>query len=43
MNPDRLAQARSFSCETIDLRQDATVPDMLEEILGIPEVDAGVD
>jgi glutathione-independent formaldehyde dehydrogenase len=43
MNPDRLAQARSFGCETIDLRQDATVPDMLEEILGIPEVDAGVD
>jgi glutathione-independent formaldehyde dehydrogenase len=43
MNPERLQQARSFGCETIDLRQDATVPEMLEQILGVPEVDAGVD
>jgi glutathione-independent formaldehyde dehydrogenase len=43
MNPDRLEQARSFGCETIDLRQDASVADMLADILGIPEVDAGID
>jgi len=43
MNPDRLAQARSFGCETIDLRQDAVLPDMIEQILKVPEVDAAVD
>ncbi|WP_434361545.1 formaldehyde dehydrogenase, glutathione-independent [Parasalinivibrio latis] len=43
MNPDRLAQARSFGCETIDLRQEATVPEMIEQILGVPEVDCAVD
>ncbi len=43
MIPERLEQARSFGCETIDLRQDATVPDMIEQILGEPEVDAAVD
>ncbi len=43
MNPDRLAQARSFGCETIDLRQDAVLPDMIKQILKVPEVDAAVD
>ena len=43
MNPDRLAQARCFGCETIDLRQDAALPDMIEQILTVPEVDAAVD
>ncbi len=43
LNPDRLKQARSFGCETVDLRQDATLPDQIEQILGIPEVDAAVD
>ncbi len=43
MNPHRLEQARSFGCETLDLREDGTVPEMLEQILGVPEVDAGVD
>jgi len=43
MIPERLAQARSFGCETIDLRQDAELPDLLEQILGVPEVDAAVD
>ena len=41
--PERLAQARSFGCETIDLRIDATLPDMIAQILGEPEVDAAVD
>ncbi|MCW5982422.1 MAG: formaldehyde dehydrogenase, glutathione-independent [Bryobacteraceae bacterium] len=41
--PERLAQARSFGCETIDLRQDAALADQLEQIVGVPEVDAAVD
>ena len=43
MNKERLAQARCFGCETIDLRQDAALPDMIEQILTVPEVDAAVD
>jgi len=41
--PDRLKQAQSFGCETVDLRQDAELPDQIEQILGVPEVDAAVD
>ncbi|MHB8333123.1 MAG: formaldehyde dehydrogenase, glutathione-independent [Candidatus Dormibacteria bacterium] len=43
MNPDRLAQARSFGCETVDLSTGASLADMIAEILGEPEVDAAVD
>lgn len=43
MNPDRLAQARSFGCETIDLTKGATLAEQIEQILGEPEVDAAVD
>jgi glutathione-independent formaldehyde dehydrogenase len=43
MIPERLAQAKSFGCETIDLRQDASLPEQLESILGVPEVDSAVD
>jgi glutathione-independent formaldehyde dehydrogenase len=43
MNADRLAQARSFGCETVDLTRDADLPDLIEQILGEPEVDAAVD
>ena len=43
MNSDRLAQARSFGCETIDLTKDASLPDQIEQILGEPVVDAAVD
>lgn len=43
MNKERLAQARSFGCETVDLTQDASPPEVLEQILGEPEVDAAVD
>ncbi|MBB5640769.1 formaldehyde dehydrogenase, glutathione-independent [Cryobacterium roopkundense] len=42
MNPERLAQARSFGCETIDLTQ-GEPGEQIEQILGVPEVDAGVD
>ena len=43
MIPERLAQARSFGCETIDVSK---VPDLgaaIEQILGEPVVDSAVD
>jgi len=43
MNAERLAQARTFGCETVDLTQDAGLPDLIEQILGEPVVDAAVD
>jgi len=43
MIPERLAQARSFGCETLDLKEEATLPEQIEAILGVPEVDAAVD
>lgn len=43
MIPDRLKQAKSFGCEVIDLRQKASLADQIAQILGVPEVDSGVD
>ncbi|MGO1395548.1 MAG: formaldehyde dehydrogenase, glutathione-independent [Halomonas sp.] len=43
MIEERLAQARSFGCETIDLTQDGDMADKIEVILGEREVDAFVD
>ena len=43
MNADRLAQARSFGCETVDLSQHDNLGEQIEQILGEPEVDAAVD
>jgi len=43
MNTRRLAQAESFGCETIDLTQDASLGDQVEQIVGEPMVDAAVD
>jgi len=43
MNARRLQQARSFGCETIDLSQHDNVSEQIEQILGVPEVDAAVD
>ncbi|TCK02640.1 formaldehyde dehydrogenase, glutathione-independent [Marinobacterium mangrovicola] len=43
MNVDRLKQAESFGCETIDLTEDGDMADKLEAILGEREVDAFVD
>ena len=42
MNSDRLAQARSFGCETVDLTKGGPV-EQIEQILGVPEVDCAVD
>ncbi|MGQ7245922.1 formaldehyde dehydrogenase, glutathione-independent [Halomonas sp. V046] len=39
----RLEQAASFGCETVDLRQDTPMADMLEAITGDREVDCAVD
>src|SRR5689334_8472678 len=41
--PERLKQAKSFGCETIDLRKDATLAQQIEQIVGVPEVDCSVD
>jgi len=43
MIPERLAQAKSFGCEIIDLRKDATLADQIAQIVGEPVVDAAVD
>ena len=43
MIPERLAQARSFGCETIDLTKDISIEDQIAAIVGVPEVDAAVD
>jgi glutathione-independent formaldehyde dehydrogenase len=40
--PERLKQARSFGCETIDISK-GDPKDQIEQILGVPEVDAAVD
>ncbi len=40
--PERLQQARSFGCETIDISK-GEPKDQIEQILGVPEVDAAVD
>jgi glutathione-independent formaldehyde dehydrogenase len=42
LNEDRLAQARSFGCETVDLTKGGPA-EQIEQILGVPEVDCGVD
>ncbi len=41
--PERLAQAKSFGCETVDVSKDASVGDQIAQILGEPLVDCGVD
>jgi glutathione-independent formaldehyde dehydrogenase len=43
MIAERLKQAESFGCETVDLTKDATLQEQIEQILGVPEVDAAVD
>jgi glutathione-independent formaldehyde dehydrogenase len=41
--PERLAQAKSFGCEVVDLRKDASLGDQIAAIIGVPEVDCAVD
>ncbi|MFW5418985.1 formaldehyde dehydrogenase, glutathione-independent [Nocardiopsis sp. CNT-189] len=42
LNPERLAQARAFGCETVDVSK-GDPGEQIAEILGVPEVDAAVD
>lgn len=42
LNKDRLAQARSFGCETVDVSL-GDPGGQIEQILGVPEVDCGID
>jgi glutathione-independent formaldehyde dehydrogenase len=42
MVPDRLAQAKSFGCEVVDVSKGEPA-DQIEQLLGVPEVDAAVD
>src|SRR6202162_2506681 len=41
--PERLAQAKSFGCETVDVSRDSSVGDQIAHILKVPEVDCAVD
>jgi glutathione-independent formaldehyde dehydrogenase len=41
--PKRLAQAKSFGCEIVDVSKDASVGDQIAQILKVPEVDCAVD
>ena len=43
MIDERLAQAKTFGCETIDLKKTASLGDQIAQILGTPEVDCAVD
>jgi glutathione-independent formaldehyde dehydrogenase len=41
--PERLEQARSFGCETVDVSKDASIAEQIAQIIGTPEVDCAVD
>ncbi|BFT73647.1 formaldehyde dehydrogenase, glutathione-independent [Paenibacillus sp. P36] len=43
LNAERLAQAKSFGCETVNLREHANLAEQIEQILGTPEVDCAID
>ncbi|HEV2202399.1 MAG TPA: formaldehyde dehydrogenase, glutathione-independent [Bryobacteraceae bacterium] len=43
MIPERLVQAKSFGCETIDLRKEGSLADQIAQITGEPLVDSAVD
>jgi glutathione-independent formaldehyde dehydrogenase len=42
LNAERLAQARTFGCETVDVAM-GDPREQIDEILGVPEVDAAID
>src|ERR687897_2503658 len=43
LQQERLEQARSFGCETIDISEDAALEDQIAEIVGEPLIDCSVD
>lgn len=40
---ERLAQAKSFGCETVNLRQHDDLGEQIEQTLGVPEVDCAIN
>jgi glutathione-independent formaldehyde dehydrogenase len=42
LNEERLAKARRFGCETVDVSK-GDPKDQIEQILGVPQVDCAVD
>lgn len=43
LNKERLKQARSFGCETVDVSSSAPLGEQIERILGVPEVECAID
>jgi glutathione-independent formaldehyde dehydrogenase len=43
LNEERLAQARSFGCETINVGEDTPIEEQIAGVVGEPEVDCAVD
>jgi glutathione-independent formaldehyde dehydrogenase len=43
LNKDRLKQAKSFGCVPIDLTKNATLAELIEQEVGVPEVDCSID
>lgn len=43
LNTERLAQAKSFGCETVNLKENPNLAEQIDQILGIPEVDSAID
>jgi glutathione-independent formaldehyde dehydrogenase len=43
MIAERLTQAKSFGCETIDVGKHGNLAEQIEHIVGVPEVDCAVD
>lgn len=43
MKEDRLKQAESFGCETVNLAKHDRLGEQIESILGVPEVDSSID
>jgi glutathione-independent formaldehyde dehydrogenase len=43
LNKERLQQARSFGCETVDISENTPLEEQIRAILGVDEVDCAVD
>jgi glutathione-independent formaldehyde dehydrogenase len=43
LNTERLALAKEFGCETVDISKSAKISEQVEAILGVPTVDCSVD
>lgn len=43
LNEERLQQAKSFGCETVNLSKHDNLGELIEQIVGVPEVDCAID